>query len=85
MRLAIIAVLLAISMLLVRSLFRSGTEGALGKSTEMVQDPHCKTYVPKPEAVLQTIAGKEFYFCSRKCAEEFQVPSGKGQGSSGSA
>jgi len=39
---------------------------------EMVQDPVCKTYVPVREAEKRVIDGKVYYFCSKKCADEFQ-------------
>ncbi len=41
-------------------------------STEMVQDPNCSTYVPETEAIKATIAGKDYYFCSEKCAEIYR-------------
>ena len=75
-RLAVIALLLAIIVLLFRSFFRTGTPGS--PATEMVQDPNCQTFVPKPEAIRQTIEGREWYFCSRRCAEEYQLKSGGG-------
>ena len=39
---------------------------------EMVQDPVCKTSVPVREAEKRVINGKRYYFCSKKCADEFQ-------------
>ena len=39
---------------------------------EMVQDPVCKTYVPMREAEKRVIGGKTHYFCSEKCAKEFE-------------
>jgi YHS domain-containing protein len=39
---------------------------------EMVQDPLCKTYVPLRSARRKVIQGREYFFCSNKCAEEFQ-------------
>ena len=38
---------------------------------EMVQDPMCKTYIPLRDAHRRTIGGKEYFFCSRECAENF--------------
>jgi len=43
---------------------------------ELVQDPHCQTYIPKETALRATIDGKVFYFCSQKCLEEFKRASG---------
>lgn len=37
----------------------------------MVKDPNCGTYVPEAEALQKMVAGKEHYFCSEKCAEEY--------------
>ncbi len=39
---------------------------------EMVQDPNCETYIPMTEAVTATIAGREHFFCSEQCAEEYR-------------
>ena len=41
-------------------------------STEMVQDPNCSTYVPETEAIKATIAGRDYCFCSEKCAESYR-------------
>ncbi len=50
----------------------SSKEEGIAGSTEMVQDPNCEVYVPKPEAVFKQVAGRDHYFCSEKCADEFQ-------------
>lgn len=39
---------------------------------EMVQDPLCKTYIPRREALRRVVEGQEFHFCSDKCAEQFE-------------
>lgn len=39
---------------------------------EMVQDPVCKVYVPKKEALCLEQGGRKHYFCSRSCMETFQ-------------
>ena len=39
---------------------------------EMVQDPVCKIYVPKKEALHLDRAGTRYYFCSRACMDRFQ-------------
>lgn len=46
------------------------TEG--GPVDEMVQDPSCMTYIPSRTAYRKVIAGKEFFFCSKECAEKFE-------------
>lgn len=49
------------------------TEGGLPKriDDELVQDPVCKTYVPLREAEKRRIDGREYFFCSRACADRF--------------
>lgn len=42
-------------------------------STEMVLDPNCSTYVPETEAIKTTIAGRNYCFCSEKCANEYRI------------
>jgi YHS domain-containing protein len=56
-----------------------GTKGAKPSFTqaprqisEMVQDPVCKVYVPKKEALSLEHGGTRHYFCSRSCLEKFQ-------------
>jgi YHS domain-containing protein len=39
---------------------------------EMVQDPVCKVYVPKKEALYLEHEGNRHYFCCRSCLEKFQ-------------
>lgn len=41
-------------------------------STEMFQDPNCETYVSGTDAIRATIAGRDHYFCSGKCADEYR-------------
>jgi YHS domain-containing protein len=62
-----------------------GTQGAEGRQQtekpsfnagprqvkEMVQDPVCKVYVPKKEALHLEQAGATYYFCSRSCMDKF--------------
>jgi YHS domain-containing protein len=43
-----------------------------GVINEMVQDPFCKTYIPKKESLKRRIAGQEFFFCSNECADKFE-------------
>jgi YHS domain-containing protein len=43
---------------------------------EMVQDPVCKVYVPKKEALRLDKAGKSYYFCCRSCMDRFQEHKG---------
>jgi YHS domain-containing protein len=38
---------------------------------ELVQDPYCKTYVPKRTAVRKRVDGRNYYFCNRECLRMF--------------
>lgn len=38
---------------------------------DLVQDPFCKTYVPKSQAYLKEIDGRQQYFCSMECFEKY--------------
>lgn len=45
---------------------------------EMVQDPHCKVYVPLGRAVKRKIGGETVHFCSEECANNYVKGIGKG-------
>ena len=72
-RLVAIIVLTVVVVFVVRAMLASPSrkEKADTGSTDMVEDPNCHTYIPKAEAVRRVIQGKELFFCSEKCAEEF--------------
>jgi len=38
---------------------------------DMVQDPRCGVYVTREEAVRAEIDGRQVFFCSRKCKEDY--------------
>ena len=38
---------------------------------DLVQDPFCKIYVPKSQAYLKEINGREQYFCGSACCEKY--------------
>jgi YHS domain-containing protein len=38
---------------------------------QMVQDPVCRTFVPRKIAVVERVGGQTYCFCSRQCASEF--------------
>ena len=44
--------------------------------SEMVEDPHCKTYIPKDSAIRARIDGRDCYFCSNECMREFKRKTG---------
>ena len=50
----------------------SGRDTSSGVISEMVQDPICKTYIPRNEAYKVILEGEEIYFCSRECAEKYK-------------
>jgi len=39
---------------------------------EMVQDPQCKTYIPRKDARRKIMDGEEYFFCSKECANKFE-------------
>jgi YHS domain-containing protein len=41
----------------------------------MIQDPVCKVYFPQREGVHLHINGKDLYFCSEKCKEQYLMDS----------
>ena len=45
---------------------------AQGIVDEMVQDPFCKTYITRRDAVRRMIQGQEVLFCSDDCATKFE-------------
>lgn len=42
------------------------------KGEDMVQDPQCRTYIPKARAVTRRINGELRYFCSEACARQHE-------------
>jgi len=50
----------------------SGRDRPSGVISEMVQDPFCKTYIPRNEAYKAIMGGEELLFCSRECAEKYK-------------
>ena len=38
---------------------------------ELVQDPYCRTYIPKGSAVQKRIDGKDCYFCNPDCLRKY--------------
>lgn len=76
-RLAVFVILIVFIVLLARSYFPAASrEGKSRLSMEMAQDPNCKIYIPKSEAVQNAVSGETHYFCSEKCAREFQQKAG---------
>jgi len=40
-------------------------------SGQMVKDEACNTYIPREEAIRETIDGTEHSFCSKECRKAF--------------
>jgi YHS domain-containing protein len=38
---------------------------------ELVQDPYCKTYIPKKSALRKKVSGQNYFFCKKECLEKF--------------
>ena len=76
-RLIIIVLLAYFAYKLFKNLFNigpgaSGNDSSGSVISEMVEDPLCKTYIPRNEAYRAVINGEEMFFCSRECAEKFK-------------
>jgi uncharacterized protein len=76
MRLIILALLGYLLYRLVRGVFKSGQRITRndkgGVIDEMVQDPVCKTYIPLRDAQRRIVGGREYFFCSKECADKFE-------------
>ena len=51
--------------------------GRGGIIDEMVQDPYCKTYIPRKDAKKKAIDGREYFFCSDECASKYELENKK--------
>ncbi len=45
----------------------------------MVQDPWCKTFIPRSQALIEREGGEVLFFCSRECRERY-LGRGAGEG-----
>ena len=77
LRLLIVLGVLFLLYVLIRKAVREwngeGSSGTLlGKPDHMIQDPVCRTYVPRGTAISERIGGQTYYFCSQDCAQTFQ-------------
>jgi YHS domain-containing protein len=76
-RLLLILGLLIILYFLVRKALREFNKSSLpnqgsAEADQMIQDPVCRTYIPRRNAVSASIGGQTYYFCSMNCAQTFQ-------------
>jgi YHS domain-containing protein len=75
-RLLLILGLLVVLYFLVRKALREFNKPSLpnqgiATADHMIQDPVCRTYVPRGNAVSASIGGQTYYFCSMNCAQTF--------------
>ena len=59
---------------------RSNIPGQLDPVDELVQDPVCKVYVPRREAIVLKGQEKSVYFCSEKCRDHYVQQGGQQPG-----
>jgi uncharacterized protein len=75
MRIDIFIVLLIAAVLLYRwyqKASKAKPEAGGSSSTEMVQDPNCEIYIPETEAIKAAVDGRDHFFCSEQCADEYR-------------
>lgn len=76
LRLLILALLIAAVAWVLTRRGRVATGGRSGAPSggvrPLVQDPVCKTFVPKETAIVVRRGDEDFYFCGRECAERFE-------------
>jgi YHS domain-containing protein len=68
--------LLYVFMWLLKKMFRrpaarTGMQSGRIAVNELVQDPVCKVYLPRQEALCVERGGKKHYFCSRECRRRY--------------
>jgi len=74
-RLLLILCLLIVLYVLVRKALREFSKPSIPERVEhdqMIQDPVCRTYIPRTAAVSASIGGQTYYFCSHTCAQTFR-------------
>jgi len=59
---------------------RSNPSEQLNAVDELVQDPVCKVYVPRGEAIVVKGQGEPVYFCSEKCRDHYVQQGGQQPG-----
>jgi uncharacterized protein len=81
LRLIILAILLYILYRLVKGALKKDREVSRGRADgvidEMVQDPYCKVYIPRRQAVRRINEGNVIFFCSEECADKFEAENKK--------
>jgi YHS domain-containing protein len=73
----ILAILLYILYRLIKGAFKKDRDISRGRADgvidEMVQDPYCRIYIPRRQAVRRDHEGNELFFCSEECADKFEA------------
>jgi len=76
MRFIIIGILAYILYRVIKGVFGPGKETSIGSNgrviDEMVQDPFCKTYIPRRESLKRIIEGREYFFCCDECVSKYE-------------
>lgn len=77
LRVIILAILLYILYRLIKGAFKKERDIPGGRADgvidEMVQDPFCRIYIPRRQAVRRVHEGNEMFFCSEECADKFEA------------
>lgn len=76
MRLILLAILLYLLYRVLRSYLgkaKTPDRHQGGEINDMVQDPVCKTFIHVRDAEKRVIKGQTHYFCSKECAERFEI------------
>ncbi len=79
LKVLVILVLLYVGYRVVRMFLRKNSQnvksyrvdGEQPKGEDLVQDPFCRTYVPKSQAYIKMIDGRQQYFCGSECYEKY--------------
>ena len=74
-RLILYLIILAALYWVVKRIFSPATKRRAAKpeeaSEEMVQDPHCRCYIPKSQSYAISLNGKKIFFCSQDCCHKY--------------
>ncbi len=83
-RLILVVLLLTVLYILLRQMFRgfktsirdgrekSSAQAQHEDQDQMIEDPVCHTFVPRRIALIETIGGREYCFCSQECVVRFR-------------
>ncbi|MBW2023022.1 MAG: YHS domain-containing protein [Deltaproteobacteria bacterium] len=81
MRLIILAILLYLLYRVVKNYLTRAKglnhQSRTSEISDMVQDPVCKTFISAREAETRVIGGRIYHFCSKQCAERFEIEQGR--------